>query len=260
MANGNENVKNHRLMSLNPNMNHGHLHANKIAEIMNNAIGNPTCLKELPHPILDNDKMHLIDYHLVSCFKASKLIFIISHFRYERQTIEIVKFETCPYISWYYILHAHKNYLPIWRCNYTATNLSPLLFLLFTTNQTKTKSDWTIEVLPQIENPNDKTIYYAELFPNIEEGETNPWISHHEKFNKIFNLSAYNPKNHKTIAEHYDCLGMYESLIKKNKMIQKVGWFCTVFSIMQFGKGKMHRFRTVRLPLLQRRQTRAITA
>ena len=99
MANGNENVKNHRLMSLNPNMNHGHLHANKIAEIMNNAIGNPTRLKELPHPILDNDKMHLIDYHLVSCFKSSKLICIISHFLYDRATIEIMKFETRPYIS-----------------------------------------------------------------------------------------------------------------------------------------------------------------
>ena len=113
------------------------------------------------------------------------------------------------------ILHEIKSYLPISKCNCTATNLSSLLFLLFTTNQTKTKSDWTIGVSPQIENPNDNTIYYAELFPNIKEGETNPWLSHHEKFDKICNLSAYDPDNHKTIAEHYDCLEMYESLIQK---------------------------------------------
>ena len=66
MVTGNNNVSKLVLASLNPNMNYGVLHCNKIAEMMNNAIGNKAHLRNLPLPTLDNDQMHLIDYHLVS--------------------------------------------------------------------------------------------------------------------------------------------------------------------------------------------------
>ena len=66
MVTGNNNVSKLVLASLNPNMNYGVLHCNKIAEMMNNATGNKAHLWNLPLPALDNNQMHLIDYQLVS--------------------------------------------------------------------------------------------------------------------------------------------------------------------------------------------------
>ena len=52
--------------------------------------------------------------------------------------------------------------------------------------------------------------------------EDNPWLEHHEKFNKICRLNAYNPDHHDTLANHYDCLDMYQDLLIKHH--NPTGW------------------------------------
>ena len=46
----------------------------------------------------------------------------------------------------------------------------------------------SINVEKQSDTTNDEEAiqYYAELFPNVERVEDNPWLEHHEKFSKIW--------------------------------------------------------------------------
>ena len=63
--------KNKAFTIVGTDINHGVLQQTVIAEIMNNAIGNPACLKKLPPESLDNDMMHLHMTQLVSPFFQS---------------------------------------------------------------------------------------------------------------------------------------------------------------------------------------------
>ena len=54
------------LYMLNPDVNHGVLQCHQLAKIVNGATGNLAELSNIPDNRLDNDKMHLIDYFVVS--------------------------------------------------------------------------------------------------------------------------------------------------------------------------------------------------
>ena len=54
------------LYMLNPDVNHGVLQCHQLAQIVNGATGNLAELANIPDNRLDNDKMHLIDYFVVS--------------------------------------------------------------------------------------------------------------------------------------------------------------------------------------------------
>ena len=56
MATGNDNVAKLVLTSLNPNMNYGVLRCNRIAEMINNTIGNKAHVRTLPLPALEKIK------------------------------------------------------------------------------------------------------------------------------------------------------------------------------------------------------------